>query len=664
MIKTLLTSVALLALSLSVNAQTFESPGKLIQFAPASSTAAKAPAKVQGTIDFSYFTKEYTADNYGLFGLGSNSKAGETYDVAIQIPSAYAGCKVKSVSFVLYDASILSDVKAWAGAALPSSTTSPDVSASVASPVDYTGINTVNFENPYTIPEGGCYVGYSFTVTTLQSNYQNAAQYPVIIDGDGSGDGGFFLRTSTVQTSWFDTKSYGYTYEVTTMATLEGDFSDNEAFFGSTSLGSKVAAKDQASTATVAFNGKSITPITSLAYTVKDVATGKVSEEATVTGLNVKYGASGTFDVALDAESVAGSYEKQVTLTKVNGVENVNTGNVGTLTLRVLAKSLARKVVEEEFTTTDCGWCPRGIAGMDMLAKTSSDKWIGIAAHGYTIGNWLDPMFNYDYYFLPDKYSVSGYPSCHLNRSLLSVDPYYGTGDGTVSGQIKTDVEEQSQILPEGAVKVSAEWTSDDNIVNVTAETEFALDYDNAPFALAFVLIGNGLTGTTDNWTQANYYYYYASYYSDDEYLKPWTERNIYATGIEFNHVALATKGIDYGIEGSITSPAKMDTKQTYTTTFDLSNGITSYTTSENLIQDKSKLQVVAILMNTETGEIVNGDECDITGLTTGISIVNNDGAQTEVSRYNVNGQQVSAPVKGINLVKMADGKTRKVVVK
>ena len=40
------------------------------------------------------------------------------------------------------------------------------------------------------------------------------------------------------------------------------------------------------------------------------------------------------------------------------------------------------------------------------------------------------------------------------------------------------------------------------------------------------------------------------------------------------------------------------------------------------------------------------------------------DNGAAETVRYSANGQQVAAPVKGLNIVKYSDGSTRKVVVK
>lgn len=49
---------------------------------------------------------------------------------------------------------------------------------------------------------------------------------------------------------------------------------------------------------------------------------------------------------------------------------------------------------------------------------------------------------------------------------------------------------------------------------------------------------------------------------------------------------------------------------------------------------------------------------------TTGISGVTTTETNEVVARYTLDGQQLSAPQKGINIVKYADGRTEKVLVK
>lgn len=51
-------------------------------------------------------------------------------------------------------------------------------------------------------------------------------------------------------------------------------------------------------------------------------------------------------------------------------------------------------------------------------------------------------------------------------------------------------------------------------------------------------------------------------------------------------------------------------------------------------------------------------------GASTAIKGVETSENATVVARYAADGSQISAPVKGINILKMSDGTTRKVVVK
>ena len=51
-------------------------------------------------------------------------------------------------------------------------------------------------------------------------------------------------------------------------------------------------------------------------------------------------------------------------------------------------------------------------------------------------------------------------------------------------------------------------------------------------------------------------------------------------------------------------------------------------------------------------------------GLPTGIETAKTDGEVIEKSRYTVDGSRLSSPRRGINIIKMSDGTTKKVLVK
>lgn len=671
MMKTLLTSALLLAASLSAFAQAPQSkqlnPG--LTLTPKAVQQAPAKDAGQGSIEFTYFE----GSKLDVFGLGW-AKEDLTYDVAMQIPADYAGYKVTAVSFILFDATILDNVQGWVNASLPSSASSASVHQATSERKSYNeGYTKVTLPTEFTVPADGCYAGYSFTLTSAESDIQYAAGYPILTDFGSTNGGGFYMKASSSFTSWIHSfKDMGYNLNSTIMVTLKGAFQDNEVYVNSQDLGTRTAVVGQKRTFDLGFTGNSLTPVNSLSYTVTDVATGAVSEEQTVGDLGgVEYTKAGNVPVTVEAGNAVGDFEKVVTITKVNGVANANTNNKSTLTLHVLSKALNKKVFEEEFTTTDCGWCPFGIVGMQLCEEALPDNWVGVAAHGLTATSyWEDPMYQDDYYNLPAEIKSFQYPSCQLDRKQFSLSPYYGAArSSNAPAGIIDDIKALLEEYPDAKVDVSAKWEPGANVITVTAETEFAFDYKYSPYALGFVLVGNGLTGTTKNWYQYNYFPTYGEQYGYDKdaNLVPLIENQTLIKDQTYNHVALLTQGLVSGVEGSIASPVKSGQKQTFTTTFDLTDGIYSTSTGDddNLLQDKTKLQVVAFIVNEEEFYVINADKCDITGYETGIASVADElGTAGEVARYNAAGQQISAPQKGINIVKLANGTTRKVVVK
>ena len=83
----------------------------------------------------------------------------------------------------------------------------------------------------------------------------------------------------------------------------------------------------------------------------------------------------------------------------------------------------------------------------------------------------------------------------------------------------------------------------------------------------------------------------------------------------------------------------------------------------KSLIQDKTKLRVVALLVDANN-KIVNAAKANVTGGTeSGIAIVGNNtnGSDSPVAIYNLQGQRLDSMQKGVNVVKYASGKTVKV---
>lgn len=589
-------------------------------------------------------------DTYVGVGAGTDH-----YDCAIFVPGKFAGNKIDQVGFYLIDHKVVKNVKCWIAKDLPSSITPSgceflkDITPTTSISVDGNP-EIVTVEN-YTIPAEGCYVGYSFDVTSLTSQ---AGQYPIAFDGSSYCDeyGGYVC----LQGKWDNMASYGFG-NLLTLVSMSGDnFLGNAASFVSDNIGRVITMKNGNVNISAMIKNDGVTPMTSVSYTVKDVATGETSAENTVNLDNVEFNNNGVINIPLTAGNEAKEEEKEIVITKVNGQPNETANATCKGSLIVLTNAIKRRSVVEEFTATGCGYCTRGYAGMAALADKYPESFIGIAVHGKM--NYDDPMRITDYNSV--MATVQGYPSAFINRGP-SIDPYFGTSQSQLLGVL--DDFEASLTLTEAEMSVWPEWNESQTEINVITDVQFFYSSNNAPYALAYVLLADGLQGSESNWWQTNYYSG-ATGAENEPYIYEYTQKGEQIKDMVYDHVAIMAKDVAEGIKGSIAAPLVADAVQRHETTFDLSNGVTS-ASKFNLLQDKSKLKVVAMLINTETGEIVNAAERAVGTFGTGINVVDPSEKEVkEVARYTIDGVQLSAPAKGINIVKMSDGTTRKVVVK
>ena len=269
-----------------------------------------------------------------------------------------------------------------------------------------------------------------------------------------------------------------------------------------------------------------------------------------------------------------------------------------------------RRSVVEEFTGTWCGNCPRGIVGMQRLSEDFADRFIGIAVHTGSGEPMLIPTY-------PDVQNDvipgSGAPCCIIDRVRYKFDPYSGSGqNGLFHYGIDRDFSAALSQPTEAKVELAAQWDDEFQFdVRYVVTTTFNIDSPTAPYRLMLVLTEDGLTGTTDDWRQVNYfsldYDPSAGLSYEDDDMQFWREAPYYATGITYNHVAVNTQGIRTGIQGSITAPITAYEPQTYTATL-----TTLASHARKIIQDKSRLHAIAILINSETGEVVNAAKSDV----------------------------------------------------
>lgn len=369
------------------------------------------------------------------------------------------------------------------------------------------------------------------------------------------------------------------------MDPVEGEYTKNSASVVTTDFGKGYAALNDKVSVPIILAGEGIEPVTSIDYTI--------TTSSTTTQHHLELSDPVTFMmqrevlVPINAEATVGESNKVFKLTKVNGVVNeCTTGNMqATGKLVTVAKKPKVVPVVEEATGTWCGWCARGIPGLALLNKVYRDDVITLAVHG---GGNNDPMILDGY-----QLSLSSYPSCTINRGEV-MDPYYGSGSEAFG--ISREVEAAQRSYVPAGVEVTAEWAdATQTKINVKTTTTFVENVTNANYRIGYVLAEDGMKGSTPEWYQSNYY---AGSALKDENLVNLTSGESKITNVVYNYIPVAAYEPFNGIEGSIPATITKDVAMDHSYTIDISGN--------DRIQNKTKLSVVALLIDKTNNKIVN----------------------------------------------------------
>ena len=374
-------------------------------------------------------------------------------------------------------------------------------------------------------------------------------------------------------------------------------------------------------------------PVASYRYTA--TVNGKVVEEKEVKLTEpISAGDNGTLLVKVPTFNQLGDHQLVCNITHVNGKPNTTTFSTSTLDITVLTKVPTCRVVFEDYTATWCQYCPRATAIMEYLTKKHPDDFIGIAVHQ------------------GDKMGIGGYKTPAVGKFGL---PYVWASRRTkVSGY--TGEEPYQQAKARGAmmdIDVKAEWNASGNAINVQSTTTFRTNLSNANYALAYVVVEDGMHNAS--WSQANSYDGLTDLLNENEEMAVFVKGGRVVYGLKYNHVARAFLGIDSGMEGSLPNNVVADRGIKHQAMFD---GVGSNWKPQN----KQNLRVVVMVIDNTTHNVVNGAHCPIKPYnTTGVATTKNTDQRVEVARFNLKGQRLSAPERGINIVKYSDGTVEKV---
>lgn len=577
----------------------------------------------QGVINYGYY---HSFEDLGEWGTGK----AETYNVAIRIDDAsLVGKTVKSIIVPViteasnateYSAFLSSDLNVSGGKAVA------DITSEQFEPNgEWT---KVTLSEPYTIREGGFYAGYTFKISKADS-YDN--QYPIrLMAGDNAN--GLYIATSRTYRKWNSlVNDLGANSPL--QVEIEGDFHENAC--GVVKVTDTKAKNASAFTvkATIANYGtKDINNIACL-YKLGNGSFEKEFEYNITLSepLTAKYYGSTqdiTFDVPAEIFTVNGIYQGVLNITKVNGTDNSEYDLKANNTVEVMNVVPFKRPVMEEFTGTWCGFCPRGWVAMRLLNEKYPNRFIAVSYHN---GDAMQIHSGLQTDLYP--VNVDGFPYANLDR-VHGTDPYYG--DGNKNMGIEDLWNARCEVETPANIEVEAILT-DKNSISATATVTFIKDQENIPYRVAYMVTADGLTGTTENWIQHSYFKGETGYGPE---MDQFTKGEEYQQLI-YDDVLIANTEYN-GIENSLPEKASDGQEVNSQYEFALEDMVSNYGDKEYLVQDKNMLNVIAVVVNPETGEILNAAKCRVKN-PTGVKVIDNANRTVKsIEYFDLSGRKIS----------------------
>lgn len=529
----------------------------------------------------------------------------EGYDVAYHLADrSLVGAMVKGVEIPFMASNGIGDVSVWLSGTLKleNKVNVPDICSVTATPSG--GKLSVKFSEPVPVPEEGLYVGYSFTVTEL--NGDNEA--PVTVATLAS-TGDFYVHSTRKYLKW-DTYNLPMVAVMTIL--LEGDFHQEAVAVMPPADAGALAGEDF--TAPVVIRNHGIVPVESIDMEIATPA-GVISRHHDFSDpVPAVWFDDVEIEVPLTGIQTPGEYGWCVNVTKVNGVANPDPEREMSGYLYSYPSLPSRRPFVEEFTGTWCGWCPRGTVGASAMSREYPDEFVLAVYHKENDVMNINAPYPMEYV---------GSPSAWFDRTEVG-DPYNGLSTETVKtyaegiGKVWND---RREVFTPGEISVKAGWTDKSRtVIAARSVSSFVRHYSESPFRVLYILTADGLKGEGSRWSQKNYFAGRDEYRGTD--LEGLVDMPALISDIEFDDVVVYTSDPD-GIEGSIPSPVGMLVPVVHSHEIALADALNQY--GETLIQDKDRLHLVAVLIDSRTSEVVNCARTEI-GDWSGIETVGSEG--------------------------------------
>lgn len=347
--------------------------------------------------------------------------------------------------------------------------------------------------------------------------------------------------------------------------------------------------------------------------------------------------------LTLPTDLTSGQHKLSVTVTSINGKTPTEGTDDDALeaSFACYTASMPRQMdLVENITSVKCVYCPYGHDFLEALSEVRPNiAWV--AVHTYGMGA---DKFATDESDDISNFQCNNYPSASFNRMYIDDEDLnsYGTlavGIGfypqyaqQIAQQFDDVLDQLDAEMPSFA-SVDIATKLDGNNLNIKVSGDAVEDFkqyvgDDA--VVTVYLLEDGLvapqTGASNN-------------YVHDHVLRDVVTDNVFGDPINW------TSATTYQNEFNVTLDSEWNPDNMHVVAF-IGRPVTDNSTIDDVWVNNTNM----VKLGASTG---------IDGAT-----ISSDANATEVARYTVDGRKINKPVKGINLVKMSNGKTLKVIVK
>lgn len=601
----------------------------------ASLLAAVSLAAPAADVNFTYNTAGATPNVYGF-------EKKETYDVAIRIDDPkLIGAKVTGLYVPIpVKGSAISNAKGWISTELKlvDGVNAPD-EVSVDGTVNNEMLR-ISFDGTYTLTADGVWVGYSFTINSLDEKYHLPGMPIACIPSRTNLDNGLWVHASRSRLKWTNLgETVGAVSALTVQLTT--DFGEYDATI-TLPAQSYMRTGDKAAIPFTVTN-RGAHPLSELTYSYKiGETTGTGS--ATLTSPIAASGGSGAATFTLGPVASQGAYPLEVTIETCNGQPNTDAMRTASATMNVWDFIPVTRPLVEEFTGLRCGYCPRGYVAMEEMSARHKDMFVGMAYHTETYETGDMTVMPNDNF--PIK--VGGYPYADFNRNV-TMDPYL----------LPSRWQEFADIVAPADVEVTLQRDpADEDAAKATARVHFAPAVPEADYRIAIGITADGLRN--DAWEQSNNY---SGKTQGDGVDSPlwdlFLKGGKKVAGLTFNDVVVYFPEVK-GAEGSVPSAIEAGQTVEHSMSFRISD--IKNILGEKFINREATLRAVAILLDAKTGDALNCNKSasisyDLAGVETAAA----DEAPVATEWYTLQGVRVESAPAGaaIRIDTYADGRRR-----